>query len=188
MARYEGWRGVSVLIDDAARPTLRERIGELLSTSSRAEFAVANIRVAAIDLTAQEIRNVRCCRILLGRLDARALTDFGYADAGLDERMNRLLWFLESGRVEIRSAGVGAWFPDFSIYSGPPRGGSACLIGAHYFRQPLSLTGPSFTAMMVDARSVATARARFDALWAAGHDVLEPVISAVHSRHSFSAA
>lgn len=179
---------MNMLIDDTSRPTLRERIGGLLSTCSRAEIAVGTVRLAALDLAEHEIRHVRRCRILLGRLDARTLTDFGYEDTGMDERMRTLLSFLESSRVEIRSAGLGAWSPDFSLYRALPDGGSVCLIGAHYFRDPQTATGPSFTAVMTDARSVALAQARYEALWRCSHDVLEPVISAVRRRQSFSAA
>jgi hypothetical protein len=216
------------LIDDASRPTLRERIGRLLSTCASAEIAVGHIRLAALDLTEHETRGVKRCRILLGRLDARALTDFGFADAGVDDRMRALLAFLESGRIEIRSAGLGAWSPDFSVYRGlrdggragrgltdgdradrgltdgyradrapaerdrddinASDGGSACLVGAHYFREPPSPNGPSFTALITDTHSVALALARFEALWERSHDVLEPVASAVHRRQSFSGA
>lgn len=176
-----------MLIDEVSQPTLRERIGGLLSTCTYAEIAVANIRLAALDLAEHEIRTVRLCRILIARLDARALTDFGHADPVLDGRLRTLLSFLESRRVEVRSAGLGAWAPDFSIYRGLPDGGSACLIGAHYFREPPSLTGPSLTALMSDAPSVAAAQARFEMLWRRSHDVLEPVVTAVHRRQSFSA-
>lgn len=177
---------MSTLIDNAARPALRQRIGRLLATCMRAEIAVAHVRLAALDLTEEETRSVRRCRILLGRLEVRALTDFGFADPGADERMAALLAFLESGRVEIRSAGLGAWSPDFSLYRGAPGDDSVCLLGAHYFREPPSPNGPSFTALLSDPYSTAIALARFETLWARGHDVLEPVVSAVHRRQSFS--
>ena len=177
---------MSTLFDDAARPPLRQRIGDLLATCAHAEIAVGHIRLAALDLTEEETRSVRRCRILLGRLEVRALTDFGYADPAADERMAALLAFLESGRVQVRSAGLGAWSPDFSIYRGAPAADPVCLLGAHYFREPPSSNGPSFTALLTDPFSTAIALARFETLWARGHDVLEPVVSAVHRRQSFS--
>jgi hypothetical protein len=179
---------MSVLIDDDARPALREHIGRLLSTCTTADIAVGHIRLAALDLDDRETRAVRRCRILLGRLDARALSDVGF-DNDYDERgMQTLCAFLESGRIEIRSAGLGAWAPDFSVYRGLPDGGGAVLIGAHYFRAPPMAHGPSFTALLTDGHSVATAAARFEALWRRSHDVHEPVITAVRRRQSFSAA
>lgn len=208
---------MSLLIDDAAQPSLRVHIGRLLSTCARADIAVSHVRLPALDLTANETRRVQHCRILLGRLEARALMDFGFVDEHSDERLHTLLQFLGSGRVEIRSAGLGAWSPDFSIYrelSGDAHGdacavdaqddayavgnhgnarpvgrhGSACLIGAHYFRDPMTSNGPSFTALLHDADAVACALARFEALWERSHDVLEPVVAAIRHRQSFSAA
>ena len=176
------------LLDETARPPLRERIGRLLSECSRAEIAVGSIRLAVLDLTEQETRGVERCRILLGRLEARALSDLALSDARVEDQLHALLAFLESGRVEIRSAGLGAWSPDFSIYRARAAASGTCLVGAHYFREPPAPGGPAFTALLTDAHSIATALARFEALWERSHDVLEPVVSAVHRRQSFSAA
>lgn len=181
-------KNVTKLIDDRSRPTLREQIGQLLTSCATADIAVGHIRLAALDLTPAETLGVRRCRILLGRLDASALNDFGHPDDRVDTHLHTLRAFLESGRVEIRSAGLSAWSPDFSVYGGPGDADSICLMGAHYFRDPVALNGPSFTAMLTDARSVTSAMARFDALWERSHDVLEPVLTAVHRRQSFCAA
>jgi hypothetical protein len=178
---------VTALIDDRSRPTLREQIGQLLTSCTTADIAVGHVRLAALDLTPAETRGLRRCRMLLGRLDASALSDFGYPDDRVDAHMQTLRAFLESGRVEIRSAGLSAWSPDFSVYRGMRDGGSICLMGAHYFRDPVAVNGPSFTAMLTDVMSVTAAVARFDALWDRSHDVIEPVLTAVHRRQSFCA-
>jgi hypothetical protein len=188
---------MSLLIDEVSRPNLRQHIGRLLAACTTADIAVGHIRLAALDLSIPETERVERCRILLGRLEARALTGFGDADvlsgrrsiddaaasAPIDERMRTLLVFLESGRVQIRSAGLGAWSPDFSVYHGVPDG-DVCLLGAHYFREPPSTNGPSFTALLKDPRCIAMVGARFDALWQRSHDVLEPIVSAVHRAQS----
>lgn len=180
---------VNRLIDDVSRPSLREHIGRLLSTCTSAEIAVNHVRLAALDLSEHETASVARCRILIGRLEARSLTDFGFGDADAPVRLRALREFLQSGRVEVRSAGLGAWAPDFSVYRGlsGPGPGSACLIGAHYFREPTCQHGPSFTALMTDAQSVAIAVARFEALWDRSHDVLEPLLFAVLQGRSFGA-
>ncbi|MGH7448594.1 MAG: hypothetical protein ACREK1_11270, partial [Longimicrobiales bacterium] len=190
---------MSLLIDDVSKPSLRQHIGRLLSSCSAAEIAVRHIRLAALDLTERETGSIERCRILIGRLEVRSLTDFGFDDPDAPGRLRALRTFLESGRVEVRGAGLDAWSPDFSVYRGlsgavhrdaRPRGLSdavpdgACLIGAHYFREPPSHTGPSFTALMTDPQSVGVALARFEALWERSHDVLEPLLSAVHQRRS----
>lgn len=174
-----------LLIDESSTPPLRAHITRLLASSTTADIAVGNIRLAGLDLTPGEIRDVRRCRILLGRLDASSLADFGPEDAGLAFRMKTLLEFLQSGRVEVRSAGTGAWAPDFSVFHHGSEGASACLIGAHYFHQPLSTFGPSYTALLTGSAAVAAAAGRFDALWRRSHDVIDPVIGAIYRRQSF---
>lgn len=196
---------MTVLIDDTSQPTLRQRIGLLLSTCSTADIAVAHIRLAALDLSDRETGHVQRCRILLGRLEARALIGVGDGDilnasrlvgvvagdrSGIvvnDERMRTLLTFLESGRVQVRSAGLGAWSPDFSVYRGLPDG-DACLLGAHYFREPPSIRGPSFTVLLKERPCIAMVGARFDALWETSHDVMEPIVSAMHRAQSCRAS
>lgn len=175
-----------MLIDETSAPSLRAHITRLLATCSSADIAVGSIRPAGLDLTAAEVRDVRRCRILIGRLDASALVDLGH-DRRAPARMKTLLDFLTSGRVQVRSAGIGAWSPDFSVYHATPNDGSACLIGAHYFSEPLSSHGPSFTALLTDRAAVAAAAARFERLWSGSHDVIGPVIDAIRQRQSFCA-
>ncbi|HEX6133942.1 MAG TPA: hypothetical protein VFZ24_08260 [Longimicrobiales bacterium] len=174
---------MSALIDDRSQPTLREHIRGLLSSCTSADIAVGHIRPAAIDLTDDETRGIHRARILVARLEARALSEFAGTAAGSPDP---LLRFLESGRVEVRSAGIGAWAPDFSIYRGGAAG-DACLIGAHWFREPVVSAGPSLTALLTEPDVVARALERFEELWRRSHDVLEPVIAAVSRRQSFHA-
>ena len=90
---------------------------------------------------------------------------------------------LESGRVEIRSAGTGTWSPDFSIWQLPDT--TTCLFGPHWFRDPVALDGPNFTTKTSRPDIAERARARFDSLWARSHDVLEAVISTI-TRHDLA--
>ncbi|MEX0907406.1 MAG: hypothetical protein WD054_03670, partial [Gemmatimonadota bacterium] len=105
---------MNILLDEETNPGPRAVIGALLAAGGHADIAVSHVRLAAIDLTDLEMAGVLSCRILLDRLDAHLLTDRG--DTGDVVRFRALLRFVESGRVEIRSAGVAAWVPDFSIY------------------------------------------------------------------------
>jgi hypothetical protein len=160
---------MSRLMDERSDPPLRAVIGGLLARCTRADIAVANIRLAALDLGDAELEGVSRCRILLGGLDARALHGSEHSDAAALERSRALLRFLESDRVRIRSAGRSSWVPDFSLYHQP--GGRVALIGAHYFREPIAARGPSLTCMLTDAASADLLAARFDELWNGGHDV-----------------
>ena len=159
------------LLDERSEPRLRALIGELLLASESVEIAVARMRLAHLDLSDQEVAEPRRCRVLLGQLDASTLLDAGAASR---DAVDRLIRWAASGRLEVRSAGIGAWTPDFSVY----RTGTAgtCLLGAHYFGSPQLTVGPSFTAVTEDPRTVTTLRRRFDELWARSHDVLPAIV------------
>lgn len=162
----------TVLIDERSDPDLRAVIGGLLTSSESADFAVTRIRLAAMDLTDEEVAIPRC-RLLLGALDASMLDDASYVPTAARADVGRLLGWVRSGRLEIRSAGIGGWIPDFSIY----RAGNAstCLLGAHYFGNPQLSVGPSFTCLVRDAASARIVADRFDALWDRSHDVLPAI-------------
>lgn len=177
----------TVLRDERSTRPLRGVIGALLQRSSTADLALSRVRLAALDLTANEVSGPDRCRVLLGQLDATTLADaiapraasiagreVAGAPAGL-EAMRRLAGWIECGRLEVRSAGIGLWTPDFSIFR--DAGGSAtCLVGAHYFGNPHLTVGPSFTAILRNAPDGALLQRRFDETWARGHDVAPAIL------------
>lgn len=171
-----------VVADERDPVPVRSRIGSLLAGAARADFAVARIRLAALDLTAAEVAGVRECRVLIGRLDAGMLLDAREgAPEGAAERLAVLRAFADSGRLAVRSAGVAGWMPDFSIFHGRT---PSALLGAHYFGAPEPLVGPSFTAVLGDPAAVALLATRFEELWDRGHDVLpaiRPVLERAHA-------
>jgi hypothetical protein len=180
---------MSLVLDELTAPPLRNVIGTLLRRSRRAAVAVSHVRLAAIDLGREETSGLDEMRILLGRLDASELESLRGGHDRLHEHVRTLHDFLGSGRVRIRSAGMTAWSPDFSIYSeirgsearAANRDGPAvrdvCIIGAHYFHQPRIDRGPSFTCLTADACAVRTAARRFDELWIDAHNVLPVVMT-----------
>lgn len=174
-----------VLLDEASQPGLRDVIGSLLEAADTACIAVARVRLGVIDLSAAETGHVQSCRILLGRLDADGLTSLTPGGSGSAAHLMALYRFIASPRVQVRSAGMGAWLPDFSIYEGvslPERPSAAvCLMGAHWFRAPPVAEGPSFSCLLTDERAVARARRRFDELWLGAHDVRGAVLDAISS-------
>lgn len=176
--------GPGMLLDGRRQPSLRSVVGRLLARATAADFAISRVRLAAIDLTPDELDNVQRCRVLLGRLDIDALVaplDHAGRTSDRTPHLTALRAFLASGRATVRTAGTTLWLPDFSVLSGPaehdsvPAGG-VCLVGAHYFARPYPTRGPALTCLLSDARSVARARERFDELWELGYDVL-PVIT-----------
>lgn len=170
------------LLDERSSPPLRAVIGRFMVRADTVDFAVSRIRLANLDLSAEEVTGPRRCRVLLGQLDASTLLD---AEGAHQDAIARLDEWTRSGRLEVRSAGIAAWTPDFSLYGTQPR--ATCLLGAHYFGSPQLTVGPSFTVITEDRDAVDVLRARFDRLWEHSHDVL-PAIVAVLERVRVGAA
>jgi hypothetical protein len=172
---------MQIMLDEKSRPPLREVLGRLISAAAQADLAVAHVRLAAIDLTAGEASGMGRCRFLLDRLEAADLSHIG---RGADRtHLHRLLELLNAGHVEIRSAGLGAWTPDFSVFRGLPGDGpessDVCLVGAHYFHQPPVAAGPSLTCVLSEPHTVALAERRFSRLWQQAHDVQPAVVHTI---------
>jgi hypothetical protein len=174
---------MNVLLDDVSPVKVRGVLGRLLASADTADIAVAHVRLHAIDLSRAETQHVRRCRILLGRLDSSELQLLGLSGNARRARLDALREFLTSGRVEVRSAGMGAWTPDFSLFDGicwhGSKGRAVCIIGAHYFHEPPVAGGPSFTCVLTDTAAAARARRRFEELWSGAHDVHHVVVDAI---------
>jgi hypothetical protein len=164
-----------MLHDASTTPTVREVIGWFMANAEGADFAIANVRLAAIDLRPAEHSGLRC-RFLLSRLDAAFSADAALlSGSARGSGLENLLRFCESGRLEVRSTGAPRWTPDFSLYHalGPGRE-SALMLGAHYFQilhtQPVPLT-----CVLREPAAVRRAAQNFEQLWQDAYDVL-PVI------------
>ena len=163
------------LIDEATVPSVRQVLGDLLAQSLMADFAVAKVRLAGLDLQAAELGSLHSCRLLLGRLDAETLADV--PGGPTVHHIPALRRFLDSGRVEIRAAGAGVWSPDFSILQTAE--GARLLVGGHYFGRPEPAGGTVFTCILRSPAAIGRARHRFMQLWNAGYDVLPIIRSAL---------
>lgn len=167
--------------DEGSTRSLRSLIGDLLQRSRTADLALGRVRLAALDLTEAEVQGPTRCRVLLGQLDASTLVDAtALRDAGADhptrrEALLRLATWLASDRLEVRSAGIGLWTPDFSVFR-DPAGATTCLLGAHYFGSPQLTIGPSFTAIVRAADDAALLQLRFEEVWGRGHDVSPAIL------------
>jgi hypothetical protein len=159
----------AILLDEAATPPLRLVIGSLLSRAVRAAVAIEHVRLAAVDLTAPELRHVRC-RLLMGRLDVEALSDLAIADQA-SRRLRAIGDFLQSGRLEVRAAGLLRWRPDFSVFELPPPHGPVALVGALYFSDAAVVGGPALTCVIRSPAAVTRLCHRFDDLWGRARDV-----------------
>lgn len=173
----------TVLLDDRSDPPLRTLIGALLERAATADFAISRLRLDGLDLGGPELERLQRCRVLLGRLDARALEEMmgGGHGPARQHHLRTLGEFLASGRVEVRAAGVVAWNPDFSILGhldGAPADAVA-LVGAHYFLRPFPIDGVALTTLHTDPATIAHLQTRFDEIWEEGYDVGEVVRAAL---------
>jgi hypothetical protein len=173
-----------VVLDERSRPHLRARVGQLLAGADEAAFAVRRIRLAVLDLTDEEIGGLGRCRVLLGHLDATTLMEAteGVAPPSLAPALGRLLRWVASGRLEVRSAGLSAWTPDFGVVTrSSDRTG---LVGSIQFGNPDLVIGPAFTIVTRDVGATARLLARFDELWDRSHDVLPAIRGVLERAHA----
>ncbi len=86
---------------------------------------------------------------------------------------------LEAGRLEVRSAPLGGWSPDFTVFV-DGEGPRAVLVGFHAFERPYPHRGPALASVHGDdaARLAAT---RHRELWESAHDV-GPALWSILSR------
>ncbi|HEY0809987.1 MAG TPA: hypothetical protein VGD49_07480, partial [Longimicrobiales bacterium] len=61
------------VIDEFTRPSMRDTFSALMSASQRVDMAVANMRIAGLDLQPGEARELKRLRLVMARLDADAL-------------------------------------------------------------------------------------------------------------------
>lgn len=108
------------ILDERSDPPLRAVIGRLLSSCHHADLALGRVRLGSLDLTQGEVEGPRRCRVLLGQLDASSLLDTAPHLGPRAPAMVRLAAWLANERLEVRSAGIGAWNPDFSVYGSGP--------------------------------------------------------------------
>ena len=159
----------AVVLDEAASPPLRLLIGRLLSIADRADVAVEHVRLGAVDLTAPELKRVQV-RLLVGRLDVAELADLDLALAP-QQRLGTIADFLDSGRLDLRAAGLLRWRPDFGVFELPPPHGPIALVGAIYFHDAAVTGGPALTCILRSPAAIARLRRRFDELWVQARDV-----------------
>jgi hypothetical protein len=146
--------------------------GSLLSGSQSADTAILRIRLGAVDLTDEELSRLKRYRILVAEVNARTVEQETYAlsaDPARRENLFRVLDLLREQRMEIRSAPLGGWSPDFTVFFGD-RGPRALLLGLHWFRRPFPHRGPAW-AIQLGTEDARRAQVRFHDLWKRSHDI-----------------
>ncbi len=160
------------LLDERGPISFRGLFGELLSRSSTVDTAILRVRLGAVDLSAQELTGLRRLRLLVAEVNAQTVEEEAYAlvmDPVKRENLARILSLLQKGEMEIRSAPLGGWSPDFTVFS-EDLGPHSLLIGLHWFHRPFPHRGPAWAASF-GAEEACWAHARFQDLWAKAHDI-----------------
>ena len=170
------------LLDDRSRPGFREAYGALALRATGLDVALTHIRLATLDLSEAELARMRRVRLLLAEVSAVALD--AEASAVLHrpkvaDNLRRLGALLHLGRIEVRSAPLGGWAPDFSVFRDRD-GFFALLVGPHRFDPSTLHCGPEL-ASLHGAAAATTAAQRFGEIWERGHDI-SPAIAGILAR------
>jgi hypothetical protein len=174
----------SVLLDERGQPNFRDVFGHFARSSVDIATAVTRVRLGTLDLTSEDLDTVTGFRVLVAELNALHLTAEARGLVNDPDRVPRLSLIrgmLESGRLEVRSAPLGGWSPDFTVFA-DPAGPTAVLTGFHWFERPYPHRGPAF-ATLHGAAAARTASRRHLELWEEAHDV-GPAIWNIISRAS----
>lgn len=165
------------LFDGRTDPTFRQFLAQRMRASREAAFAIRRIRLARLDFAADEWRSLERCRVLVGRIDADALD--GGPNRLEPERIALLLDLAACGRLEVRSAGLTAWEPDFSVLRGATDRDGVAILGCHRFTAGEPTEGPTLACATDDDAVIRHAAARFDEIWHRGYDVLDAVVESL---------
>lgn len=162
------------LLHERTRPDFRDAFGALARSATGLDVAVTRIRLTTLRLEVGELAGLRRLRLLLVDLRAPLLDAEAHAtllDGSGHAVLHHLIAQLRAGRVEVRSAPLGGWSPDFSIFhrEGVP---SALLLGPHWLERPYPQRGPAWGVLM-GPHEAGIAGERFDELWRGAHDVSE---------------
>ncbi len=161
-----------ILLDERDPNPFRNRFGQLLARSRRLETAIHRVRLSRVDFTSEEVRRLDVLRVLVAEVNAGTLEEEAFAllaDPRRRPSLGRILELLHSGRMDIRSAPLAGWSPDFSVFSGP-EGPQALLLGLHWFQRPFPHRGPAW-AVAFGPREAALAHRRFREIWSGAHDI-----------------
>jgi len=161
-----------VLLDERTRPDFRDVFGSLARHATEVSTAVTRVRLTTLDLSASELAGLVRFRVLVAELSALRLDRQArvlHTEPGRVQSVRRLLDMLENGTLFVRSAPLGGWSPDFSVFlrDGSPE---AVLAGFHAFERPYPHRGPALAALH-GPPGATLAQQRFDETWNAAHDV-----------------
>lgn len=164
------------LLDERSPEPFRTHFGQLISESTHLDTAILRIRLSGVDLSAREAEGLLRLRILVAHINAQTLEEEAFAllmDPQKRDTLRTVEDLLRDGRLELRSAPLAGWSPDFSVFSGP-EGPRALLLGLHWIQKPFPHRGPAWMACFGEEEARLGAH-RFEELWSSSH-VIGPAI------------
>lgn len=164
--------GLPRLMDERSEPNFRGVYGMLARRSGALDAAVSRIRLSGLDLRPEELRQLSRIRVLLTEVNAitlRSEAEASLADPDKAGNLTNILELMENGVIEVRSAPLAGWAPDFSVFrrNGRPW---MVLVGLHWFARPYPHGGPAL-ASLHGAESAGRISRRFQRLWRGSHDI-----------------
>ncbi|MFO8175873.1 MAG: hypothetical protein R6T96_16435 [Longimicrobiales bacterium] len=160
------------LLDERGPRSFRWAFSHLLLQSTGLDTAMHRIRLSGVDLSAREVQNVSRMRILVADINARTLEEEAFGllmDREKHANLVRILTLLREGRMELRSAPLAGWSPDFSVFSGPD-GPLGLILGLHWIQRPFPHRGPAWAAIFGPEEAGMAGR-RFQGLWSGAHEI-----------------
>lgn len=176
------------LLDERGRPDFRDAFGALAQRSTQILTAVTRVRLSTVDLREQDLPALESMQVLVSEMSALSLDSEVRGLLHLPARapnIRFLIGLLEQGRLEVRSAPLGGWAPDFTVFV-DAEGPRAVLLGYHAFERPYPHRGPAL-ASLHGGDGARLAAARHQELWESAHDV-GPALWSILSRAANRAA
>ncbi|MEX2530242.1 MAG: hypothetical protein WD960_05655 [Gemmatimonadota bacterium] len=165
-----------VLLDEWSRPDFRDVYGKLAEASTRFDVAIRKVRLSGISLARTELEGPARIRLLLAEINVLTLSAEAESMAAVDDgrlRLRLIRGLLSEGVLQLRSAPLGGWDPDFSVFWRDDEG-PVVIIGPHWFARPYPHRGPAL-ASLHRGRAAARVGRRFEGLWTDAHPVEQAV-------------
>jgi hypothetical protein len=178
--------GPTRLFDERSRPAdFRTVYGSLLQNAAGLDVALTRIRFSDLDFRRGELEGLGSLRLLLAEVNAVHLDAEAHAVMFRSEKRESIAMLtklLGAGVIEVRSAPLGGWSPDFSVFRGQ-EGPSSVLIGFHWFERPFPHRGPALTSLH-GPEGARLAGRRFEECWERAHDVGAAVLGILERARS----
>lgn len=165
------------LLDEESQPDFRTVYGRLARKAHRIDVAIRKIRLAGVSLGREELGAPATIRLILAEIDVLTMASEAESLAARPSgrwRLELIIRLLETGALDVRSAPLGGWAPDFTVFSGT-ESAHFTLVGPHWFERPYPHRGPAVAAVHRGAGARRLAR-RFRQIWEDAHDVRTPLL------------